>query len=74
MNQYVPPRMATIKQTARITNTPEHFVRTLCLERKISAVRAGNKWLVNVDRFIDFLNAPPEQPQEHQPTVRRVSG
>lgn len=68
-----PPKMATIKETAKLFGLPEHFVRTLCKERKIVAVQAGNKWLCNVDRLTDYLNAPPvpEKP-ETVGGVRRI--
>lgn len=50
------PRMRTIRETARLTGFPEHAVRQLVKENKIVYVKAGNKALVNLDRFIDFLN------------------
>lgn len=48
--------MRTIRQTAAETGVPEYFVRRLVKENKIIYVNAGSKALVNLDRFIDYLN------------------
>lgn len=52
----VMPRMRTIKQTAKETGLAYNYIRNLCLQNKIVYVRAGNKYLVNVDKLIEFLN------------------
>lgn len=52
-----PPQMLTIKETAERTGLSYDFIRKLCLRRKIIFIRSGAKYLVNYDRFIDFLNA-----------------
>lgn len=51
------PRMRTIKQTAQETGLPEHFIRQLVKQNKISYVKAGCKALINLDLFIDYLNS-----------------
>lgn len=51
------PRMRTIRQTAQETGLPEYFIRQLVKQNKIVYVRAGNKSLINLDSFIDFLNS-----------------
>lgn len=56
-----PPRMRTISETAQLTGIPKFRIRTLCKEGKISALQCGCKWLINLDRFIDYLNAAPER-------------
>lgn len=53
------PKMRTIAETAKETGLTENFIRRLCLTGQIVNVRAGKKYLVNLDRFIEFLNAPP---------------
>ena len=58
------PVMLPIKEAAELTGLSYHFIRQLCLERKIVFVRAGNKYLINMDRFIDFLNG--ELSEEHR--------
>lgn len=50
------PLMLPIKEVSARTGLSYHFIRQLCLENKIVYVRAGNKYLVNLDRFVDFLN------------------
>ena len=50
------PRMETIKKTAEIFGLPVHFVRQKVNSGEVVAVRAGRRFLVNVDRFADYLN------------------
>lgn len=50
------PRMLTIKQTAAETNLSYEFIRQLCLQKKIVFVKTGNKYLINLEKFIDYLN------------------
>lgn len=54
------PKMATIKSTAKLFRLSEYFVRQLALSGKIISVRAGNKILINVDRFAEYLNTSRE--------------
>lgn len=51
------PRMASIKETARLFNLPVHFVRAKASSGEIVAVRAGRRFLVNVDKFAEYLNS-----------------
>lgn len=76
MTYTVIPRMLTIKQLAaecKGTGITEWFIRSLVLENKIAYVKAGNKYLVNYDRFVEFLNTPMEK-ETPQPTgtIRRI--
>lgn len=50
------PRMRTIRQAAKETGFPEHAIRQLVRERKIVFVKCGSKALVNLDKFIEYLN------------------
>lgn len=67
--------MLTIKETARETGLAEHYIRQLCKSGQIVAVQAGKKYLVNLDRLIEFLNVG-EQVQPCEPpqygTIRRI--
>ena len=68
------PRMRTIQQTADLTGLSYHHIRTLCRQHKIVAVRSGKKWLVNLDKFIEYLNNPQEEqraPERFAPCVIR---
>jgi hypothetical protein len=33
----------------------EHFVRCLILEGKVPSIKVGNRYLINLDYFIDYL-------------------
>lgn len=55
VNQSI-PTMLTIKETASRTGVSYDFIRKLCLSRKIVHVRAGTKYLINFEKFVDFLN------------------
>lgn len=66
------PRMETIKNTAKLFGLPEHLVRQKVLSGEVVAISAGRRYLVNVDKFADYLNsnklyAPDNQdePAEH---------
>lgn len=50
------PEMCTIKETAQKTGLAYNFIRNLCLQNKIMYVKAGNKYLVNLNKLIEYLN------------------
>lgn len=50
------PTMATIKETAEMFGLAVHRVREMVNSGEIVAVRAGSKFLVNVDRLAEYLN------------------
>lgn len=50
------PKMRTIKQAAQETGLAYNYIRNLCLQNKIVYVRAGNKYLINLNKLIDYLN------------------
>ena len=50
------PRMRTIKETAELFSLPLHFVRQKVSSGEVVAVRAGRRFLVNVDKFAEYLN------------------
>ena len=60
-NNIAVPRMRTIKQTAEIFGLPVHFVREKVSAGEVVAVRAGRLFLVNIDRFADYLNSSTVQ-------------
>lgn len=51
------PRMETIKKTAQLFGLPVHFVRCKVSSGEVVAVRAGRRFLVNVDKFAEYLNS-----------------
>lgn len=50
------PQMKTIKEMAQITGLSYYYLRGLCVNNEIVHIRAGNKYLINYDRFCDYLN------------------
>lgn len=50
------PVMKTIKEMVGLTGLSYMHLRNLCLENKIVHIRAGKKYLINYDRFCDYLN------------------
>lgn len=50
------PTMENIKKTAEIFGLPEHFVRSKVASGEVVAVRAGKRFLVNVEKFAEYLN------------------
>lgn len=70
------PTMLTIRETAALFKLPVHFIREKVNSGEIVAVRAGNKYLVNVERFADYLNGNTEKqaaPQiENAPRIAAI--
>ena len=50
------PRLATLKEAAGLTGLSYGFLRQKALSGEIVAVRAGRKFLINIDRLVDYLN------------------
>lgn len=65
MNQFVTekplPRMRTIRETAEELGLHEYFIRTLVRQNRIKFITAGRKTLINIDRFVEFLNGEVSQ-------------
>ena len=74
------PQMETIKRTAEIFGLPVHFVRCKVASGEVVAVRAGRRFLVNVDKFAEYLNtctineaAPQRSYGETTPRISPIS-
>lgn len=50
------PTMVTIKEASGQTGLSYDYIRKLCLQRKIVYIRAGCKYLINLEKLVDFLN------------------
>lgn len=50
------PRMLTIKAASEETGISYDAIRKKILRNEIVYIRCGSKYLVNMDRFIDYLN------------------
>lgn len=70
------PRMATINATAEMFGLSPYFVRQKVRSGEIIAVKAGCKYLVNVDRLAEYLNnhtLGADEPQEAKAHgIRRI--
>ncbi len=58
------PTMKTIDETAVLLGLPKHWVRQKVLNGEIVAVRSGKRYLVNVDKLIEYLNSNTLTPTE----------
>lgn len=56
----------TVKQADENTAITRYFVRQLCKENKIVHIKAGQKYLINYDKFVDFLNNGAGQTARNQ--------
>lgn len=72
MNPTTAPRMRTILETAEITGVAAYRIRVLCKTGEICALQCGSRWLVNLDKFIEYLNAPQEIPQPVPGGIRKI--
>ena len=50
------PEMIPLKAASERTGLSYDFLRKSCLAGKIVHIRAGNKFLVNFDRLVEWLN------------------
>lgn len=60
MKDYQIPEMLTISELSQRTGLSYSFIRKLCLQKKIVHIKAGNKYLINLNRFLDFLDTGTE--------------
>ncbi len=59
------PKMVTIRVAAEQTGLTYSCLRRWILEGKFPYyVRAGSKYLVNLEKLADFLNTPADQSEE----------
>lgn len=50
------PEMITIRETAKRSGIRYEAIRQMCKTGKITYIMVGAKYLINWDRFIDYLN------------------
>lgn len=50
------PRMMTIKQLSELTGISQFHIRRLIKSNRINYKQSGVKYLVNVDKFVEYLN------------------
>lgn len=50
------PRMGTLREASELTGLSYGCLRQKALVGEIVAVRAGRKFLINLDKLVDYLN------------------
>jgi len=67
-------KMMTIDETAAEFGLARHFVRQAVLGSKVVHVKAGKKYLINREKFAEWLNngEQNEQPEQPQGVIRRL--
>lgn len=60
------PQMKTIQQLADESGISYGAIRRWCLEGKIVFVRTGRKYLVNTEKFYEFLNGETEECEQQE--------
>lgn len=50
------PEMLPLKDVSERTGLSYDCLRNMCLKGQVVYIRAGNKYLINWERFVDFLN------------------
>lgn len=60
------PTMVTIRKAAELTGLSYNYLRQLCLSNKIIHVRAGSKYLINLEKLVDYLNNGMQMYQAEQ--------
>ena len=50
------PKMLSIKEASKKTGMSYDAIRNLCLQNRIVYIRTGAKYLINMDKFVEFLN------------------
>jgi excisionase family DNA binding protein len=61
--------MKTIEETAQYFGLPKHFCRRAVLEGKVVYVRTGRKYLINIEKFAEWLNAGE---QDSEPIANNI--
>lgn len=54
--ELIVPTMLPLKEVSSRTNLRYEFLRQLCLNGEIVHVRTGNKYLINYEKFLEYLN------------------
>ena len=50
------PTMLSIREASARTGVSYDYIRKLCMRNQIIHIRAGKKYLINFEKFVDFLN------------------
>lgn len=73
MNDIKIPRMRTIKETAELFDLPVNFVRQKVNNGEIVAVRAGRRFLVNIDKLVEYLDTCTISQESNSGKIQPIS-
>ena len=54
------PRMLTIKDAAEQTGLPDYYLRKICIQKEVKAIKSGKKYYINERSLSDYLNKESE--------------
>ena len=66
------PRMAGVKEAAKLYDVSPYYIRNLARTGKIRFVVAGHRWLINLDSLAKYLAAGDPPPAAQSQTVQGV--
>ena len=50
------PVMVTVDKASDATGITKYRLREWCKEKRITCIRCGNRFLINLDKLIEYLN------------------
>lgn len=68
------PCMVTIHEAAQIVKLAKYHIRQLVLQGKVKYVKAGRKYLLNLDSLVNYLKNgdTEERTENHDKNIRRI--
>ena len=69
------PLMKTVVQAAEMTGLATYQIRQLVLNNKVRYIKAGSKYLINIDSLIQYLNEGDNYANEggkENGTIRKI--
>lgn len=66
------PRMAGVKEAAKLYDVSPYYIRNLARAGKIRFVVAGHRWLINLDSLAKYFAADDPPPAAQSQTVQGI--
>ena len=66
------PRMAGVKEAARLYDVSPYYIRNLARAGKIRFVVAGHRWLINLDSLAKYIATGDPPPAAQSQTVQGI--
>lgn len=64
MNEVRIPTMNTLREAAEATGLSYDCLRKMCLRNEIVYIKSGNKFLINMDKLVEYLNGGADNGSE----------